>query len=133
MQKYFTEVESSISKIIEDLAGSANTKWISDQKEYKTFTEPYYKVIHIMLSSSCDSYLQDHLHVYQSNASDDSSDFMVPFHKDKGLILFLTPFTSNPLIIKDKFDETITTEGLQVIIEFVNLKKCKKYFYRRIQ
>ena len=60
-------------------------------------------------------FLQDHLHVYQSDDSNSiSTDFMVPFHKDKGMILFLTPFTSNPLIIKDKFDKTITTEDLKV-------------------
>ena len=45
VQKYFTEVESSISNLIEDLAGSSNTQWISDEKESRSFSEKYYKVI----------------------------------------------------------------------------------------
>jgi len=92
-------VESSISNLIEDLAGPSNTQWISDEKEYRSFSEQYYK---------------DHLHVYQSNGTaSDINEFMVPFHKDRGLILFLTPFASNPLVIKDQYGETIITDDLQ--------------------
>ena len=38
---------------------------------------------------------------------------MIPFHKDSGFILLLTPFPLHPLMIKDKYGETLNTEGLK--------------------
>ena len=38
---------------------------------------------------------------------------MIPFHKDSGFILLLTPFPMHPLIIKDKYGETLSTDGLK--------------------
>ena len=38
---------------------------------------------------------------------------MIPFHKDSGFILLLTPFPLHPLIIKDKYGETLSTDGLK--------------------
>ena len=58
--------------------------------------------------------------MYQSNETvSDINEFMVPFHKDRGLILFLTPFASNPLIIKDQYGETIITDDLQVHMKYI--------------
>ena len=58
--------------------------------------------------------------MYQSNGTaPDINEFMVPFHKDRGLILFLTPFASNPLVIKDQVGETIITDDLQVRTKYI--------------
>ena len=57
--------------------------------------------------------------MYQSNGTaPDIIEFMVPFHKDRGLILFLTPFASNPLVIEDQYGETIITDDLQVHMKY---------------
>ena len=58
--------------------------------------------------------------MYQSNGTVSGiNEFMVPFHKDRGLILFLTPFASNPLVIKDQVGETIITDDLQVRTKYI--------------
>ena len=60
------------------------------------------------------SSFQDHIHVYTKTNVSASRDggFMIPFHKDSGFILFLTPFPLHPLMIKDKHGETLSTDGL---------------------
>ena len=61
--------------------------------------------------------------MYQSNGTVSGiNEFMVPFHKDRGLILFLTPFASNPLVIKDHVGEIIVTDDLKVSNKQIYLK-----------
>ena len=59
------------------------------------------------------SSFQDHIHVYTKTNVSSEIGFMIPFHKDSGFILFLTPFPLHPLIIKDKYGETLSTDGLK--------------------
>lgn len=57
---------------------------------------------------------KDHVNVYHHRFGPerDSKSFMVPFHRDNGLFLILTPFPDHPLTIKLENGNTISTKHL---------------------
>ena len=63
-----------------------------------------------------ESPMKEHLHVYtkkQSLESESSGKYMVPFHKDNGLYLLITPFPGHGLKIQTNSGEIINTDQIK--------------------
>ena len=61
-------------------------------------------------------YRQEHLHVYSPPSPSSRAEreqFAVPYHKDRGLFLLVTPSRSGPLLVRDSHGEVIRTDSLQ--------------------
>ena len=106
-----------MANLVNDIAGVRSTQWISPKdNNVHGFTQPFFKVSSTLQSEGEKiSSFQDHIHVYTKTNVSTPKDggFMIPFHKDSGFILFLTPFPLHPLVIKDKYGETLDTDGLK--------------------
>jgi len=101
VQKYFSQIDAQITAKITEVFGKENTIWLHEEGS----------------GDLSDQIYKDHLHVYQRSLTQNESsmnNFALPYHKDNGLILYLTPFSSHSLLIKDKNGNAIETHQLEI-------------------
>ena len=94
IHQHFDHLDTVMSAIILDVIGDfRKAEWSTHQDNRGSILSKIYK---------------EHIHVYSnSNTEQKMEDYAVPFHRDNGLLLFLTPAQSEPLMVRNNRGETI--------------------------
>ena len=89
---HFDQLDTVMSAIILDVIGDfRKAEWSTNGGNRGSILSKIYK---------------EHIHVY-TNTEQKAEDYAVPFHTDNGILLFLTPDQSQPLVIRNRRGETI--------------------------
>ena len=92
IHQHFDNLDTVMSAIILDIIGDfRKAEWSTDQDKRGSVLTKIYK---------------EHIHVY-TKTEQKVKDYAVPFHTDNGLLLFLTPDQSQPLVVRNKRGETM--------------------------
>merc|ERR1711874_249187 len=92
IHQHFDHLDTVMSAIILDVIGDfRKAEWSAEQDNRGSILSKIYK---------------EHIHVY-SKTEKKIEDYAVPCHTDNGLLLFLTPDQSGPLLVRNKRGETI--------------------------
>ena len=73
----------------------------------------FYKDETSKITSLKGSPLKEHLHVYTKNSTSLNEPYMVPFHKDNGLYLFITPYPGHGLTIRTSSGQVLKTNDVK--------------------
>lgn len=93
IHQHFDHVDTVMSAIILDIIGDIRkAEWSTDQDNRGSILSKTYK---------------EHIHVYTNKEQKVKKDYAVPFHTDNGILLFLTPDKSEPLMVRNRRGETI--------------------------
>jgi len=100
IEDYFTEIDDLISTWIMRIAGQDQVEWKVDERSFELDQKLF----------------KDHLHVYQRNVNEtlQKNSYSVPFHKDRGLILYVSHSPDHPVQIKNKKGSLLNTSNLDM-------------------
>ena len=85
-------------------------------KEVLNLTKNFSRFFSFLKLIDLKFFIQDHLHVYQRNGNEtlQKNSYSVPFHKDRGLILYVSHSPDHPVQIKNKEGTLLNTSNLDM-------------------
>jgi len=100
ISRYFSDVDMQVSSLIMEIVGNNHDlQWMEGEK----------------MGNFASAGFKDHIHVYtgsDNGTRNNQKKAAVPFHSDNGLLLLLTPFKEQPLLMKNKNGDVLTTGEL---------------------